>query len=695
MTLIRGWQRIFLGLALLAVAVAALTNGRVESASTAPVTVYALTAANPPHLITFSSATPGVITSDVIITGLLTQNIGGTDHTETIVGIDFRPSTGVLYAIGFVGSSQHVYTINMTTGVVTPVSMTSFAASLAGSNFGMTFNPATDLIRLIGPFGLNLRLSPTTGQVVATDAPTINGIAGLAQLRGNPYFIDTQTDSLGQMANPNAGTVMPIGTLGVTAADRVGFDFAPDGTALASIKLSIIASDPVGFFRIDLVSGAATLVGNIGGGHQVTGIAIAPAIGPSTIGIFRSGAWYLNNQLDGSGAEFSFSYGAATDVPIAGDWDCSGTATPGVFRNGAWYLSNAKNGTGPHLSFFFGAAGDVPIVGDWNGDGCDSVGVFRSGWFFMTDAVTGSPIPHYSFFYGAAGDVPVTGDSEGNGADSVGIFRSGSWFLTNAITGSPIPHYSFAFGAATDVPVTGDWGAIGPTRVGIFRNGAWFLTNAITGSPAPSFSFAFGGIGDRPVTGAWGTSSASAVPSAAVAVQPCALSFSCTPGPNDWTGPVGGLQPPPPGAWTGPATPPPPGWTGIGAPLPVGPNPLAPSPVGTQPQVPASTQPVQQPQPFLPALPHFVPPPVVPVLPPMALVTPWRNPAPVRPQQAPSPPATTSNVPPASNTAPSTSGTTTHPVAPVEMPRLRPPSTGDAGLLAIGGEACNRALATS
>src|SRR5687767_6040914 len=51
--------------------------------------------------------------------------------------------------------------------------------------------------------------------------------------------------------------------------------------------------------------------------------------GATTIGIFRSAQWFLNNQLDGSGAEFNFSYGGASDIPISGDWDCTGTVTPG------------------------------------------------------------------------------------------------------------------------------------------------------------------------------------------------------------------------------------------------------------------------------------------------------------------------------------------------------------------------------
>src|SRR6185436_8767551 len=96
---------------LLVLVFAGLIQGRSHTAAAAPVVIYAVTASNPPRLITFSSATPGTIASSVAITGMLTQNVGGNDFTETLLGIDIRPATGVLYgvgAIGPLGSSRHV-----------------------------------------------------------------------------------------------------------------------------------------------------------------------------------------------------------------------------------------------------------------------------------------------------------------------------------------------------------------------------------------------------------------------------------------------------------------------------------------------------------------------------------------------------------------------------------------------------------
>ena len=65
-------------------------------------TVFALTTDN--HLVSFKPLTPGTFDTDVAVTGL--------QGSEAIVGIDFRPSNGVLYAVTDAG---RVYTVDATT----------------------------------------------------------------------------------------------------------------------------------------------------------------------------------------------------------------------------------------------------------------------------------------------------------------------------------------------------------------------------------------------------------------------------------------------------------------------------------------------------------------------------------------------------------------------------------------------------
>ena len=66
-------------------------------------TVFALTTDN--HLVSFKPLTPGTFDTDVAITGL--------QGAEAIVGFDFRPSNGVLYAVTDAG---RLYTVDPATG---------------------------------------------------------------------------------------------------------------------------------------------------------------------------------------------------------------------------------------------------------------------------------------------------------------------------------------------------------------------------------------------------------------------------------------------------------------------------------------------------------------------------------------------------------------------------------------------------
>ena len=75
----------------------------------------------------------------------------------------------------------------------------------------------------------------------------------------------------------------------------------------------------------------------------------------------------------------------------------------------------------PGAGSAFGAATDVPVTGDWNGDGRDGVGVRRGAKCFLLQAPKArAGQPTYTFRFGAATDVAVTGDWNGDGADTAG-----------------------------------------------------------------------------------------------------------------------------------------------------------------------------------------------------------------------------------------------------------------------------------
>src|SRR5688572_29215402 len=77
------------------------------------ITMFGVTSSN--RLIGFDSATPGTLFTDVVISGL-------GEPGETIQGLDVRPSTGQIYALGETTTATYrIYTINPATGVATRV----------------------------------------------------------------------------------------------------------------------------------------------------------------------------------------------------------------------------------------------------------------------------------------------------------------------------------------------------------------------------------------------------------------------------------------------------------------------------------------------------------------------------------------------------------------------------------------------
>jgi Domain of unknown function (DUF4394) len=244
------------------------------------------------NLVTFDSATPGTINSNVAITGL--------QAGETLLGIDRRPANGLVYGLG---STSRLYTINTTTGTATAVSATPFAPALTGTAFGFDFNPVPDRIRVVSTDTSNFRLNPNDGTLVGTDtllayAAGDSGAGVMPRVVGSAYTnnvngaavttlfdIDSNRDVLVMQGgpsgtpSPNGGVLTTIGTLGFNTSDLVGFDVSGiSGIAFASL------TPPTGgasqLFTINLATGSATLVGTIGSGLTLTGLAANVGVVP-------------------------------------------------------------------------------------------------------------------------------------------------------------------------------------------------------------------------------------------------------------------------------------------------------------------------------------------------------------------------------------------------------------------------------
>jgi hypothetical protein len=247
-----------------------------------PATLFAVDAAN--HLVRFDSATPGTIARTVPITGL--------QSGEAVLGIDFRPADFRLYAVG---SSNRLYTIDLTTGTAAPVAAlaadptdtTAPFTALSGTSFGVDFNPVPDRLRVVSNTGQNLRINPANGLVITdTDinpgTPTVVAAAHTNDFRGavatTLYDLDSTANALEIQNPPNGGTLTMVGTgLGVDFGPDAGFDIetrAGVNTAYAALDVG----GTTGLYTISLTTGAATLVGSVGpAGTALQGLAVEPA----------------------------------------------------------------------------------------------------------------------------------------------------------------------------------------------------------------------------------------------------------------------------------------------------------------------------------------------------------------------------------------------------------------------------------
>lgn len=232
-----------------------------------------------------------------------------------ILGLDFRPSNGVLYGYG---SNNTIVTIDLATASTTFVSTVATPSSTV--DLGIDFNPVPDRLRVVNPVEQNLRINVdnggttsdnpflyAAGDVNAGADPTLNEVAYTNSIGPSPrtpppgttiYYLDYGTNSLTTAALPNGNGVntvlTTVGTgLGIgDFSSNTGFDiFTPvinTNAAFALLEVGGVAS----IYSIDLTSGLATTLGTPTGLVNARGLAIAGVPEPSSVavaGIFATG----------------------------------------------------------------------------------------------------------------------------------------------------------------------------------------------------------------------------------------------------------------------------------------------------------------------------------------------------------------------------------------------------------------------
>lgn len=252
-------------------------------------TVFAVTDAA--ELIRFNAGQPQRVLARAALQGL--------PAGDRLVGIDYRVSRGVLFALS---ASGRLYTLNTATGQLSPVGNGApvLPAVPLGQAVGFDFNPVADRIRVVTDSGLSLRLHPETGAVAATD-PAVRYAEGDVRAGMTPrlagaaytynktndklttnYAIDREAGSLVTQGSvegvqpaisPNTGLLRTVGSLGIGAVDDAAFDIADtSNAALAALR----QNGRTRLYLLDLATGRATALGTVGDGRALWGMAIEP-----------------------------------------------------------------------------------------------------------------------------------------------------------------------------------------------------------------------------------------------------------------------------------------------------------------------------------------------------------------------------------------------------------------------------------
>jgi hypothetical protein len=329
-------------------------------------------------------------------------------------------STGAPEGVNALCLDQNIIVVAGTTSSANfPVTAGSFQSSLAGQSEGF--------IARFGAPGALLQSTFLGGTLsdginaLAVDFHGNPSVTGFTSSQDFPVQRPTQNINAGSMdafvvkLNTTLSSIIFGTYLGGSGSDS-GNAIAVDGQS------SIVVAGQTG-------SGDFPVSGSLQNSIPSTLSSFITKIAPSfTLGVayayqgqleFSADPWHVSSYVS------STYYGNATDRPIVGDWDGSGTKRIGIFRNGTWYLDTNGNGVldASDKIVSFGQAGDIPIVGDWRGTGRVAIGLFRQGTFILdlSGHLTGTPtgLSDATFVFGQGGDVPIIADWNGSGGAKV------------------------------------------------------------------------------------------------------------------------------------------------------------------------------------------------------------------------------------------------------------------------------------
>jgi hypothetical protein len=280
--------------------------------SNSPNVVIGIAVGTDPNGITLNSIGPQLrrfAMNDVSTT--VNVSLTGLTAGEKIVGIDNRPNTGNVYALGVNAAANNatLYLVDPQTGTLTLVGASAglisftdamgFTVDLIDTSYAIAFNPTVDRIRVVTTNGLNFRVNPITGGPVDGDlggaAGSVVGVnpdgainAGAVGLSGAAYTnnvagttvttlytLDSTTNQMFIQNPPNVGsqTLAQTVTLNGVPFDfnaSIGFDIPPgvnvatSNTAATGFGFATLAT-PTGsaLYKLDLATAQITTLGAV------------------------------------------------------------------------------------------------------------------------------------------------------------------------------------------------------------------------------------------------------------------------------------------------------------------------------------------------------------------------------------------------------------------------------------------------